>query len=678
MELFHGQKIITPDDCSEEQNRNYCRLLLEKHAPNDAYQFGHTYLFLHHYVPQLMSDCIQAMKSRYATRIQAWYRRNLYMLQFRKTKRVVIRVQSLLRMAKVKRDTKALLAEKRVQTRIKSALLLQTHVRKYLACKKFNTFRNSVIHIQSHFRSKQISTQYQKQRSAALVVQSKYRSFTAAQRFRQQVKAILLLQAQTRRYKAMKQFNRQKQSVTTIAAYTRRRIQQKQYKLSLAAMRRLQCGVKRWLELVRFKRLIINFHELCMNYHNIKTGSKELEDLLQVHPELLTVRNKWKDYCTPYQSAALGGNFTFFKDNSIFPLKLENILDLDIQGNSLIHYIAYCPNPSLDILRACIEVINAIDTKQKVDVMQIDDDDGTEEIELNEEFPSPSSSSQQQQSQTRNGLGGTSLPVLKSGFLMKMGTVLGFTTKTKRYLRLTDDTLEVCKGPKGQKVVSLIDIEGCRIDRAPGKEPIVTILKSTPPGGPPAVKKTMFRGTESVKPVLLSFHCENETTLQEWLKYLKMAAGVLPFRDNAPIKYYNMQMLSQWVQLVNKHQMTALHILAEKQLQDGDNEGRSSYPMSPTTATATSDGTINYDDDIILASWLLEVGCKVHHKDSKQRTAWQLSSSIAGDSALTKFLKSWSTANRVHPTLPPPKKSKGFSYVQIHFQRLYFYKRNTR
>jgi hypothetical protein len=96
---------------------------------------------------------------------------------------------------------------------------------------------------------------------------------------------------------------------------------------------------------------------------------------------------------------------------------------------------------------------------------------------------------------------------------------------------------------------------------------------------------------------------------------------------------------------------------------------------------------INYDDDIILAAWLIEAGCRLDQLDDRGRSAWQLSQSIAGDSSMmTQFLKSWSSSSSAaarltqQPSLrlQPPSQSKGFSYVQIHFQKLYFYKTNTR
>ena len=49
-ELAHGLKWLEPSQCSLEQLKEYCQSLCAEHCPQDSYQLGNKFLFLHHYV----------------------------------------------------------------------------------------------------------------------------------------------------------------------------------------------------------------------------------------------------------------------------------------------------------------------------------------------------------------------------------------------------------------------------------------------------------------------------------------------------------------------------------------------------------------------------------------------------------------------------------------------------
>lgn len=714
-ELAYAKKWFKPDDCEEPESREYCRLLLDEFAPDGAYQFGRTYLFLHHYVPQLMLDNIQKKRGVYATRIQAWYTSRVDQLNFRQKKRVAIKIQSMLRMAKIKRETKCILAERKRQFQLKLAahvtiqsayrrfqqktkfsnkikalitiqsffrsilqmrrfqriiqasILIQAQTRTFLNV-KFKHARRAIVLIQAFWRGKKAVAAYKTDKAVIVKLQSLFRGYRTSKKYRTQVKGVVKLQATARQRFARNCFASIKAGAIVIEACIRRYLQLRRYKKSLWAINRLQVCIKRWFRNQQNLRLICSFHSLCEFSHNIRSGTKELRAMITEHPELLHIKNKWNNFCTPYHSAALGGNVTFFEDTLTFPLTKEIVLEKDINGDSLLHYIASCPNPSMPIVQHCLDVINAIETKKHLDCVPVDEDDDEED-----EFPTPSTPGSPSLH--------FNLPILKCGYLKKYSSLLGFTTWRKRWVVLTDETLQVLKGAKNKKIVCLIQIEGCKIDRVPGKDLLISVTKPLFSGSPVA-KKTMF-GTEGPKPTSLILKAPSESVLLEWLKCLKSAAGVVPFRENAPIKYYNCNLREQWVQLCNKKQKTALHVLVEKQFKDDmtrNSTDRNSLQKSMSLLnTPAKVMSINYDDDIILSGWLIEAGCKISHIDCDGKTALELSNAVDnGSSPLTDFLKMRSTDVMRRSILASPDKSKGFSYVQIEFQKLYFYNSNSR
>ncbi len=219
----------------------------------------------------------------------------------------------------------------------------------------------------------------------------------------------------------------------------------------------------------------------------------ELLGVLSQRMDMMKNKNKWSSYCTAHHSAALGGHLAFFQ-NVNRPLKPEDVLDRDVKGQRVLHYLAMSPAPSLSVLRECCEAINAIDTKLKIEVKIDDEDDGDDDKEDAEEESESDNHNNQQSPTLRHSLNATvattsdsslqsvtttatttrpqhshhpnnpqthrhlnvssflsptatgPLPVLKHGWLQKSGTFLGFARWRKRWVSLTDDTLEVFKG----------------------------------------------------------------------------------------------------------------------------------------------------------------------------------------------------------------------------------------
>ncbi len=197
---------------------------------------------------------------------------------------------------------------------------------------------------------------------------------------------------------------------------------------------------------------------------------------------------------------------------------------------------------------------------------------------------------------------------------------------------------------------------------------VVTVTRPLPPG-PPQFKKTLFGTLEPVKPTVLTLKAESEAALQDWLKLLKLAAGVVPFRESSPpVKYYNTHLRLQWVQLVSSSESKSpLHILADKNHPNRRSVGRKD---DAADCTSTDDGD---DDALILAAWLIEAGCPIDSRDRHGYTPLQIAIDT-GHAAMAEFLQQRMSARQLHPLLPPAvDMAKGFSYIQIHFQKMYFF-----
>lgn len=112
-ELANGKKWIKPQNCDAAQLKEYCRMLCQTHLKTkESYQFGKTFLFLHHYVPGIMSYEVYKVKVRCAIKIQNQMRKLKAKKKVGASKIAAVKVQSLARVFLAKKVKNTLVAEK--------------------------------------------------------------------------------------------------------------------------------------------------------------------------------------------------------------------------------------------------------------------------------------------------------------------------------------------------------------------------------------------------------------------------------------------------------------------------------------------------------------------------------------------------------------------------------------
>ena len=368
-----------------------------------------------------------------------------------------------------------------------------------------------------------------------------------------------------------------------------------------------------------------------------------------------------------YHSAAIGGQIELLRELNLTPYDL---LEPDIDGNRLLHWLA--TNPNLILVKFLSEIVFQIKTNLSIRL-------SVDETGSNADTDAVLTPAQEAAAALVSHDVLTKLPILHSGWMKKSSSILGIKTFKRRYCVLTEESFilyrSANKGPAGY-----INIEGCIIERLNNSEPLISILR---PDVNPNAKKSMFSSASAHGFYLMKV--DNETIAQEWLTALKLAAGVRPFRSS-PVKYLNLNVRTQWVRILSKFGRTALHELARQK--------------------TSTDATIQ------VAAWLVEYGCDIQLKDKDGRTAFDYACE-AGNDRMTHFLSdrqisidyntttsTTTTANTTNNTnttrrritmsvldremldsdvteggkeyLQQKLKFKGFSYLQIHFESFRF------
>jgi hypothetical protein len=211
-------------------------------------------------------------------------------------------------------------------------------------------------------------------------------------------------------------------------------------------------------------------------------------------------------------------------------------------------------------------------------------------------------------------------------------------------------------------VVGFIDTEGCKVERGQGRDPILVITKHTSNSTSTTAASSslwgMFGG-ESDNSLSFTLKADTEQDLQDWLRPLKLAAGVAPFRGQPPVTYINCDLRAQWVKKLSKFGKSPLHILAQLNA------------VTPREFLNT-DASAYGEQTLMMASWLIETGCDLLWRDNEGRTALQVAMDCS-NVGMINFLHARQAALDLPDTytlLPPPVRSKGFSYLQIHFRSM--------
>ena len=606
-ELAYDKKWTPPSECSFEQLKEYCNLLCTEHCPKDSFQLGHKFLFLHHYIPQVMANAVHALRRKLA----------------------IISIQSVIRMAQAKKLKKLeleALAEKRriamelMRRRNEAATKIQSHLRTIPAKK---------ILIELRATKKQRDLEW----ASAIRMQAMARQHKEHQKYLNILKAIVLIQRIARGRIAYKKYQQQRAAAIAVEKVGRGKLARNRYQLQLKSIARLQVCSKQYLRNLHNRNLIIEFHKKC------KAGDIiAAKNMIHFNNNLLSLvnsplyRNKWSKYCTLYQSAASGGQLGLLNE---FLLSPPQVLEKDIDGNRLLHFAS--TYPELDLMKYLCEVMSRITTTL---VVNIKDDDNDDEAEEDENIHDNGDT---------NLVGKidlvTGLPIIKSGWLKKSSTILGFKSWKKRYCVLTEESFVLYR-QVNKKPAGYIPIEGCLVERAHGADSVMGIKKPKPSG----VKKSLF--SNSGEHDAYTMKGDGEEQIQEWIKAVSLAAGVRPFRDG-PINHLNLGIRSAWMKMVNKNDETPLHILAQ-------------IPKSVTETRG--------DEAIKLAAWLIENGVCIENKNRAGKTALELATANQNVPIMT-FLNQRRSVletalnskvlqeNRISET-------KGFSYLQIHLEKL--------
>jgi myosin-5 len=229
-ELAHGKKWIEPSKCTIPQLKEYCRLLCADHAPVGSFQIGHNFLFLHHYVPQLMTNALHAARMRWATLIQTAFRRFVARRKYLAYRRSAIFIQSVARMGKEKKKVQKMF-QARAQQRKESSTKIQAIVRGYRARKQHSITMavKSVVLIQSLLRTIPAKKKLEKAKKASIAVQSIGRALIAKRKFQAQRQAAIVIQSKGREVIARRHFLKLLKAAIVIQSNGRTAIASKRY-----------------------------------------------------------------------------------------------------------------------------------------------------------------------------------------------------------------------------------------------------------------------------------------------------------------------------------------------------------------------------------------------------------------------------------------------------------------
>ena len=320
------------------------------------------------------------------------------------------------------------------------------------------------------------------------------------------------------------------------------------------------------------RKLVLELHHLCSLPFVRPAELEYIKAVLTNDPTLKMIRNKWKNYCTLTQSSLIGCNVAVL---SLLNPTFRELIEVDSNGRSSIHYLSFSPN--MKVAMCLAGILNAVTAFLPV---AIDCSDSL----LRTAF-----------SVDNAGNISYCIKVVKVGWLMKQSTSrIGFSRWQKRWVVLCEDSISYyntadtcnCK-PK-----FTLNLANCTVKRdtsAPSEHIIEIVSDEIVP------RKGFFSRS---RPRKLILKASSEAELQSWMKFLVGLTGsVTPLAlGGVTTRYVNHELRERWVSAKDANKDTALHIMVRH------NKNRNMEAVKQI-------------------AWLVDNGCPINAQNAQGQTA---------------------------------------------------------
>lgn len=560
-------------------------------------------------------------------KLQAWARMLIQYRRFRIIVFAVVTIQSTMRM------TRAKMLFHRMK---KAVILLQSHARKMVAMRHLSTALYATITMQAFTRCVVQRKKYINILFSTVSIQTLGRMIIARRQFHKTMMQLILVQSLIRRFLSI--------------------IQKR--KLKAAYMRLFKC-LHSFLRNRSLKLNLITFYRACISGDLVVIKAKQ-----RAIPDYRILRNRWNKMCTLFETI-LGSDLRLRKSirrepkleslisgvNSLSPSLSNNFSSLsystlkilspqphevvrsDCEGSGALHYLCDNSDPCMSNL---LLLSDCLDRCRDFDLEWLDEDD--EEEDMDNEGSEWLQEDEQQRKEAAMNLRKTiayydvtkpskrekgeaaptklkKIPTtckaptsisdaVKWGWLRKKRDKNNYKT---RFAVLTSLKIMYFKSDEDlRKPRGVVPIQGCTVERVPGKDPIIEVIS------PLMVSKFTIFG--KAKKRSMYFFFDSEKDLQEWLIPLKlMANGVKKIRDG-PVVYLDVELRRQWISEKNNHNQTPLHILASSLgggLTDVEESVRNDYLLRKNDS----------ENLLWICAWLVNCGCPIDEVDENNETA---------------------------------------------------------
>jgi myosin heavy subunit len=556
--------------------------------------------------------------------IQSCARKFLNTLTYKYQRRCVTKLQSFGRMINQRTRFNEIMI---------SVIIVQTVVRGLLCKSHYRKARAQIIQLQSWYRMQLTRTQYYDALYKIVRLQATARRYIAHLNYQIHLVSILVMQAAVRRgicrntylYKkvvavlvqshyrkhlARKNLAIAKYAETVISKNYRARFYRKRFLFQMAAINRVKQAVRRFLLNFNLCKRIHSLHEVCHGDHSnsdknsqltIMTASltsqkgqqpqkidylstevgKKIARHLHSYPEDRLIRYYYDHSLkTLFQSLVGSGDDEIMK---FLRFSCSDCFEADATGKIASHYLAL--DPSIKMLTYLFNCINTLALKSNAIQMDAFDEDNDND-DNNEESGGRFSQIKQA---LQTSVGSSSL---KAGWLKKKR---GGMMWQKRWVVLTEEYIIYYSSPQTTNNPKFaIPLEGCTVQRLPGsRDPIFELI------APNMTEKKSYFGSSTKKS--LTFLCDSEKDLQEWLLPLKAVAGVGTFRST-PVRYINTDLRKLWLTKEAAGKETPLHCLIKsKRVQN-----------SGLVRGNNASNDLFIEEVVVIIAWFVEFGCPVN------------------------------------------------------------------
>ena len=465
----------------------------------------------------------------------------------------------------------------------KLQLLLSSRWRMIQARSRFSGMKAAVRKVIRFIRNAQYQRLYEKKQRAASIIRAFISPKLRQKFFRKKMRSVRYIQRAVRFFIEKKGTEIRNRAAVKLQAWVRCRRCRNRYLRSLLAILTIQKQMRDF----RFRLQVSQFHAACRlgDVEKLRQQKQQLSGWAS----LRAVRNRHMHFCSPIQSAALGGHEEVLRE---LGMSVEHVFHTDSQGARLLHYAVQSLNLNM------VKYLSAQVQQLSSELVE----DGVKEDNV---LPESGKEKDAAQKILFSGQ-----PILKSGWLRKLKpSMIGLRPKVNRWFVLTADYLTYFNTESDLLPHGFVALKGCTIVRSTrAKKACIEISAS------PAMTKRSWLKQKTVESLSISFPSEEE--FQTWFSLLRQAAGVSRFRSTG-VNYHNVELLRAWVNQVNVRGENPLHVLASMSA-SADQAGMLAQYAKPKGASFTEGSaraeleTKLAQHQLRMAAWLIEAGCALN------------------------------------------------------------------